>query len=250
MAMMAFYPRWSPDSRQIAMAQGNPDTSESLSLALVQVSDVYQMTPSSQEKYLTELPSTSYGWAEEWSPDGKHLVYQAPQKIGLPWWETKYDIWKVNLATGRAAQLTTHDMNDQQPSWSPDGAHIAFATNRADGVWEIYIMKADGSGQHPLTVRTEDQDPTWSPDGKRIAFVSSRDGNLELYVMNADGSAQMRLTDNTADDVDTAWTPDGRILFASNRDGDFEIYVVNADGTNLQQLTHDQDEDRWPSWRR
>ena len=35
------------------------------------------------------------------------------------------------------------------PAWSPDGEHIAFLTDRA-GVWEIWIMKANGGAQAPL----------------------------------------------------------------------------------------------------
>ena len=36
------------------------------------------------------------------------------------------------------------------PAWSPDGAKIAFKSDR-DGNWEIYVMNADGSGQTRLT---------------------------------------------------------------------------------------------------
>ena len=39
---------------------------------------------------------------------------------------------------------------DNSPTWSADGSKILFDTNR-DGNWEIYTMKADGSGQTRLT---------------------------------------------------------------------------------------------------
>ena len=86
------------------------------------------------------------------------------------------------------------------PSWSPEGADIAFTSTR-DGNSEVYVMNADGSAPINLTKHPEsDFFPTWSPDGKKLAFVSERDGNREIYVMNADGSNQTRLTENDSSD--------------------------------------------------
>jgi len=44
---------------------------------------------------------------------------------------------------------TPHSWNNAAPTWSPDGSRIAFLTDR-NGPWEIWIMNADGSNQHPL----------------------------------------------------------------------------------------------------
>ncbi len=78
------------------------------------------------------------------------------------------------------------------PTWSPDGARIAFKTNR-DADFEIYVMNANGPEQTNLTNDTavNDTAPAWSLDGKQIIFRSDRDGKrfeYKLYVMNADGS--------------------------------------------------------------
>jgi uncharacterized protein YraI len=42
-----------------------------------------------------------------------------------------------------------HSFNNAAPTWSPDGSQIAFLTDRT-GQWEIWVMNADGSNQHPL----------------------------------------------------------------------------------------------------
>ena len=45
--------------------------------------------------------------------------------------------------------------NNAAPAWSPDGTQLAFLTDRTGGypegiTWEIWLMNADGSNQHPL----------------------------------------------------------------------------------------------------
>jgi Tol biopolymer transport system component len=132
--------------------------------------------------------------------------------------------------------LTRHPAYNFEPSWSPDGRRIAFASNRdrnGDSL-DVYVMNASGGDQRRVTRTkggTSSIDPAWSPDGRRIAFSS--DG---IHVVNVDGSGLRRLT-RTWDET-PAWSPDGRrIAFTSRRDGDYEVYVMNADGTGQRNLT-------------
>ena len=104
--------------------------------------------------------------------------------------------------------LTNNAAFDSEPAWSPDGAKIAFISER-DGNFEIYVMNANGSGQTNLTNNAAyDSQPAWSPDGAKIAFTSERDGNGETYVMNADGSGQTNLTNYPRLDGYPAWSPE------------------------------------------
>jgi TolB protein len=60
------------------------------------------------------------------------------------------------------AQLTSSGV-DFDPAWSPDGAKIAFVSER-DGRRQIYIMAADGSGAINVSNRSwSDEAPDWSP---------------------------------------------------------------------------------------
>ena len=62
---------------------------------------------------------------------------------------------------GVVRNLTRHPAFDRQPTWSPDGSKIAFATNR-DGNYEIYAMRADGSTLTNLTKTSSlEQAPDW-----------------------------------------------------------------------------------------
>ena len=67
--------------------------------------------------------------------------------------------------------------DDATPSWSPDGAKIAYSLfdPNAGGGGEIYVMNANGSAQTNLTNDpADDYAPTWSPDGVQIAFSTNR----------------------------------------------------------------------------
>ena len=57
---------------------------------------------------------------------------------------------------------------DGWPSWSPDGARVAFA-RAARGDFEIFAMERDGADV--LQITDEDgrfTNPRWSPDGATI----------------------------------------------------------------------------------
>jgi TolB protein len=150
-----------------------------------------------------------------------------------------FDIYTMKHNGKGVVQLTTDPAADQFPSWSADGAKIAFTSTR-DGNAEIYVMNADGSDQTRLTSSPSyDENPVFSPDGSKIAFDSTRDapiscpGNVlatacvpytEIYVMDADGSNVVRLTSSPGLDRFPIVSPDGtKIAFTSGRDGNTEI---------------------------
>ena len=155
----------------------------------------------------------------------------------------------LNADGTNVRQLTNNTHRDEEPSWSPDGTHIAFNSSR-DGDDEVFVMNADGTNVRQLTNNTyPDWASSWSPDGTQIAFQSDRDGDVEIFVMNADGTNVRQLTNNTHLDEEPSWSPDGtQIAFDSDRDGDDEVFVMNADGTNVRQLTNNTYPDWASSW--
>lgn len=148
------------------------------------------------------------------APDGKRFVYRTfgPEGDGLR---------IMNLETKAVTTLTTG--YDNFPLWSPRGDLIMFS-RQADGDYEIYTIKGDGTGVKRLTVaRGNDAHQAWSPDGEHIVFASSRLGFKdemtytdapqpygELFVMRYDGTDVRQLTDNQWEDGTPAWQPTPR----------------------------------------
>jgi Tol biopolymer transport system component len=91
------------------------------------------------------------------SPDGRYLAVTSGKQGG----NQNYNIERMNADGSGRIRLTQTPLwvttgpedqpawNNVAPAWSPDGSQIAFLTDRA-GRWEIWVMNADGSDQHPM----------------------------------------------------------------------------------------------------
>jgi WD40-like Beta Propeller Repeat len=115
---------------------------------------------------------------------------------------------------------------------------LVFASDRADGVRELYVVRRDGSGEQRLTFNDVfERQPVWSPDGSRIAFAGLKDGNFDIYTVDAGGQDLRRLTDDPERDDYPQWTSDGRLVFQR---GPFacpcEAWIMAADGTQERRL--------------
>jgi ABC-type sugar transport system substrate-binding protein len=189
--------------------------------------EIYRMAPDgSQVVNLTNNPA--YDLEPAWSPDGSQIVFVSnrPQKQQ----EGGNYLYIMNADGSNVRQLTFEN-ESARPDWSHDGSQITYS-NKGD----IYIIKADGSGQSVnLTNSPErDEQPTWSPDGSQIAWLSGNDGKLNIFVMNADGGHMQQLTNN-GEAFNVTWTIDGE-LFSNWRHPDGICFncVMSADGFNAR----------------
>jgi Tol biopolymer transport system component len=161
------------------------------------------------------------------------------------------EVCVMNADGSGQRNLTRHPAIDGDPSWSPDGQWIAFASDR-NGPFELYVMNNSGGDQRRLTWTKGgggSVNPAWSPDGQQIAFASNPEGNDDVYVINADGSNLRRLTRRWDFDGTPVWSPDGRsIAFTSWHRGNEDVYVMNPDGTGKRNLTRNAADDHAGGW--
>ena len=65
--------------------------------------------------------------------------------------------------TGLQRVLTGHDSDSFAPTWSPDGTHLAFISDR-DGVDQLFVMRSNGTAVVRLTSGQAEKDtPGWRP---------------------------------------------------------------------------------------
>jgi uncharacterized protein YgiM (DUF1202 family) len=134
----AFGPEWDPANAWRVVSSGIN--------GLVQL-DVNQL----QQQALTDRREDH---TPAFSPDGRYLAVTFAQN-------NVYDIFRLNADGSGRTRLTETPLwvtagpgehkawNNVAPTWSPDGARIAFLTDRR-GSWEIWLMNADGSDPHPM----------------------------------------------------------------------------------------------------
>jgi len=85
--------------------------------------------------------------------------------------------------------------------------------------WELFAIRADGSGQVNLTRRPDADDlyPHASPDGTKICFLvdegQGRARSRNVYLMNADGTGRKLLATNARQ---PCWAPDGKRIAYMN----------------------------------
>ncbi len=232
-------PAWSPDGKRIAFVSGH----SKLATSFVDT-DIFIMDKDGQNvaRWKGSLDNSSDNYPR-WSPDGSSIVFSSSPYSEVAGTETA-DIFMASANSDHEAKITNLTMQEavnSDPSWSPDGSRIVFASFK-DESWHIYAMNKDGSGFVQLTNGLDSEySPAWSPDGAHIAYTGLMGGKADIFVMDPDGKNAAQLTQGSGNSYLPAWSPDGRrIAFVSTPAGNNQVsnlYVMNADGSNVVQLT-------------
>ncbi|MDR7100114.1 dipeptidyl aminopeptidase/acylaminoacyl peptidase [Lysobacter niabensis] len=280
-------PLWSPDGRAIAFLSDAPPPAKakpgkSGGGEEEEVSQVWLMPAAGgPARPITRFPSGVDDYV--WSPDGKRIAVivrdserpagaakpKHPPPIVSERYQFKEDgtgylgerrthLYVVDIASGKAEQITTGKHDEILPSWSPDGKLVAYVTKR--GVdpdrhlnYDIYVVepKAGASERQLTTFPGSDLDPywetrpAWSPDSTRIAYLRSGEDKWIYYapwqLAVVDVASGHETVPAPIDRCFTKphWSADGRGVFVLvEQSGVTHLSRVELDNGRVTELTH------------
>src|SRR5206468_4003183 len=114
------------------------------------------------------------------SPDETKVVVD-----GFDSQTTSTNLWLIELARGISSRFMFDSGDDGWPVWSPDGARIAFASNR-EGAYNLYAKVSSGGRKEELLLKSDQSKfpIDWSLDGRFLLYTQADPKtNSDLWVL-------------------------------------------------------------------
>jgi Tol biopolymer transport system component len=262
------YPRLSPDGKTLAYVRYS---SHGVGELMVQ-----PLTAAADQKALTFDKKAVQGLA--WLPDGHHLLFASNRSGSFQLWtvatsgndltmistnsssaaepalspsgnwliyvesHVNWNIWRQPIDGGlhsEVQRLLSSSGKNYDPRYSPDGNHIAFASDRS-GSMELWLSESDGKQAKQLT----HLDSTWlgginwSPTGEQIAFDARPHQHSAIFLIPASGGEPKLLDRNTYEERMPSWSLDSQsIYFNSNRDGTLAVWKRSLMDGSTQRIS-------------
>jgi serine/threonine protein kinase len=212
--------------------------------------EVVQPDPSATQhnmEAITPVSSPSASPSPSSTPSNERIFAYSQLQNG------QLDLYEMNVTTGAIRQLSSSNISEAGPSYSPDGSQIAYyAYGSEDDPAELWIMNADGSEPRQLTNDPFDQRVVaWSPDGRYLAYHAETTRNgYEIFLYDLSNDTSRAVSQHPANDLAPAWSPDGsQLAFHSDEWNDnFDLYIIASDGSNRRRLTNGDSRYAFAAW--
>jgi len=167
------------------------------------------------------ISSTGLEEGPQYSPDGKHIVFQST-RTGY------YEIWRADADGSNPIQLTHFSKNlTGTPRWSPDSRWISF-DSRPAGHSHVFVINAEGGQPRQVTQGdSENGVASWSMDGRWLYFASNRSDSWQVWKITPEGKSLTQITQQ------------GGFAALPSLDGKFLYYAKGRDVPGLWRVRVD-----------
>lgn len=206
-------------------------------------SDLYVLDRQSEEVLRVTAVGTTEGGANapRVSPDGRRIAFQVRRG-------TDYEIHVMDVDGGQRENVSLHPEFDVNPTWSPDGAKLAFMSTRGFELGSIgpfpghIYARTFGSDslqqvtREPLTSSFGPSD--WSPDGGKILIARNDDQGTNVYELDVTTANEVRLTSGEGAKYSATYSRSGdRIAFHIEADGVSQIAILDLRNHEVRVIT-------------
>lgn len=217
-----WHPAHSPDGERIAFAARRGGGSVSVFTMDGRDGDRVGITR------VTDATQPGEDVQPNWHPDGGRIIFATSKVIGGAG-TGGMDIAVVNPDGTGLEYLVATDELEQWPTFSPDGAKMAFQRGPLAGPTDIIVRELATGEEINLTenLRPGPADmkryeaPAWGVIGEQewIYLHSNREGVFDLWRIRPDGTDLQQLTSDTRSDGYPALSPNGdRVIFIRDRE--------------------------------
>jgi Tol biopolymer transport system component len=148
-------------------------------------------------------------------------------------------LWLHDLDRNITSRFSLDPVWSWSPIWSPDGAHVVFASAQ-QGVAGLFVKAASGAGDQTRVlaapqILTNPSD--WSPDGRLILYTGSVPGrgpDIWAVPMSGDRKPFPVLQTEFSETEARASPNGGWLAYSSNESGRTEVYVRSFPATGTQ----------------
>jgi dipeptidyl aminopeptidase/acylaminoacyl peptidase len=229
---LTYYPdrvdfiRWSPDGTGLVFAKSRGGDENA---------QLFWLAPDGSEiRALTDSPKVRHNFGE-WSHDGRRISYASNKRN-----PNYFDIYVMDLQTGREEVVYQQDGSNNVAAWSFDGRYLVVShTNEQLSLDNDLFLVDTQTKQAQLLTQHQGSaqfgDVWFTRDGRYLIFGTN--DNREFYQLSRMDLQTKRV--ETLDDAQweldaSRMSDDGRLFaYTLNRDGFSELYVreAMADGT-------------------
>jgi Tol biopolymer transport system component/DNA-binding winged helix-turn-helix (wHTH) protein len=146
----------------------------------------------------------------DFSRDGKWVA----------WTDIYQKLWRARVDGSDKVRLTSDALEVFLAHWSPDGRRLAAMARKPGGVWQIYLVDANGGTAEVLLDEARNEaDPGWSADGESLVFgreselMGKESGSHTLQIMHL-SNHRLEQIPNSEGLFSPRWSPDGRWIVA------------------------------------
>jgi len=168
------------------------------------------------------------------APDGEHVVYV---RRGMDVMKDRRTsaLWIMNADGTGHEKLTSREVDESSPRWSPDGTRIAFTSSTDDEGTEIFIHYADRHVTAKITqLEKSPSGIAWSPDGEKLAFSKLVPESEPQLVSPPEAPEGAEWADPPRVETRLNHELDGVGVLEYGFD---HLFVVSADGGAARQVT-------------